>query len=73
MPIGHLTSLEVDRMITAGIDCGAKDSETVFIQDRNIVGKGMVLNGFDPDKAVDRSQTIASQNAGISKKGVQKI
>ncbi|MCK7504740.1 MAG: hypothetical protein MZV70_12080 [Desulfobacterales bacterium] len=37
-----------DAMITAGIDCGAKNTKTVIMQDGNIIGKGMVLTGFDP-------------------------
>jgi activator of 2-hydroxyglutaryl-CoA dehydratase len=34
-------------MITAGIDCGAKNTKTIILKDREIVGKGMVLTGFE--------------------------
>jgi benzoyl-CoA reductase subunit D len=37
-------------MISAGIDCGAKNTKTVIMQDGKIIGKGMVLTGFDQAK-----------------------
>ena len=42
-------------MITAGIDCGAKNTKTVIIKDREIIGKGTVQTGFDQKKAVEES------------------
>jgi activator of 2-hydroxyglutaryl-CoA dehydratase len=41
-------------MITAGIDCGAKNTKTVIMQDREIIGKVMVLTGFDQTKSGHR-------------------
>ena len=41
-------------MITAGIDCGAKNTKTIILKDGEIVGKGMVLTGFDQEKAVSK-------------------
>ena len=53
-------------MITAGIDCGAKNTKTVIIKDREIIGKGTVQTGFDQKKAVEESLAEAIAAAGIS-------
>ena len=60
-------------MITAGIDCGAKNTKTIIMKDGKIVGKGMVLTGFDQEKAVQESLGQALKDAGISKDDIQKI
>jgi benzoyl-CoA reductase subunit D len=60
-------------MITAGIDCGAKNTKTVIMQDGNIIGKGMVLTGFDPGRAVEDSLEMAAKQAGIARKDIQRI
>lgn len=60
-------------MITAGIDCGAKSTKTVILTDGKIVGKGKVLTGFDPEKAVASSLKKALQSAGISRDHIQRI
>ncbi len=60
-------------MITAGIDCGAKNTKTVILKDGEIIGKGMVLTGFDQEKAVSASLEQALQAAGISKKDLDRI
>jgi benzoyl-CoA reductase subunit D len=60
-------------MITAGIDCGAKNTKTIIIKDGKIIGKGKVLTGFDQGKAVEQSLAKALDDAGISKDDIQKI
>ena len=40
-------------MITAGIDCGAKNTKTVILKDDKIIGRGSVLTGFDQAWAVE--------------------
>ena len=60
-------------MITAGIDCGAKNTKTIIIKDGEIIGKGTVLTGFDQEKAVADSLVEAIQDAGISKEDIQRI
>ncbi|UCG08752.1 MAG: hypothetical protein JSV83_08925 [Desulfobacterales bacterium] len=60
-------------MITAGIDCGAKNTKTIIMKDGKIIGKGMVLSGFDQEKAVEASLEQAIQNAGIEKDDIQGI
>jgi benzoyl-CoA reductase subunit D len=60
-------------VITAGIDCGAKNTKTVILKDGKISGKGLILTGFDPKKAVDESLRVALRAAGISKSDLAKI
>ena len=60
-------------MITAGIDCGAKNTNTVIMKDGDIIGKGMVQTGFDQEKAVNDSLEMALAAAGISKDDIEKI
>jgi benzoyl-CoA reductase subunit D len=60
-------------MITAGIDCGAKNTKTIIMKDGEIVGKSMVPTDFDQEKAVRESLGQALKEAGISKVDVQKI
>jgi benzoyl-CoA reductase subunit D len=60
-------------MITAGIDCGAKNTKTTILKDDNIIGKGMVPTGFDQKKAVVESLDMAVAAAGISRDEILKI
>ena len=60
-------------MITAGIDCGAKNTKTIILKDGKIIGKGKLSTGFDPSKAVEESLNLARKEAGISRSGIQKI
>ncbi len=60
-------------MITAGIDCGAKNTKTVILKDGEIIGKGKVPTGFDQKKAVDDSLAAAVAAAGIARDDIEKI
>ncbi len=60
-------------MISAGIDCGAKKTKTVIMRDGKIAGKGIVLAGFDLDKAVQDSYKMALRQAGIRSEDVESI
>ena len=60
-------------MISAGIDCGAKNTKTVIIKDGEVIGKGLVLTGFDQEKAVEDSLDIAIQAAGIARNDIRRI
>lgn len=60
-------------MITAGIDCGAKNTKTVILKEGQIIGKGMVMTGFDQEKAVEESLEKAIQMADISTDDIQRI
>ncbi len=59
-------------MITAGIDCGAKNTKTIILKDGEIIGRGTVLTGFDQGKAVEQSLDKALENAGISEVDVER-
>ncbi len=60
-------------MITAGIDCGAKNTKTIILKNGKILGKGNVLTGFDHEKAVEDSFARALAAAGISREKIQRI
>ncbi len=60
-------------MITAGIDCGAKNTKTIIMKDGKIIGKGLQLTGFDRKQAVDKSLDVAIQAAGITRDEIQRI
>jgi benzoyl-CoA reductase subunit D len=60
-------------MITLGIDCGAKNTKTVVLKDKEIIGKGTTLTGFDQAAAVATSKEAALKDAGIEESQVEKI
>ena len=60
-------------MITAGIDCGAKNTKTLIMKDGMILGKAMVLTGFDTHKAILESFESACRSADISTDRVERI
>ena len=60
-------------MITAGIDCGAKNTKTVILKDGQIIGKGKVLTGFDQVKATQESLAKALKNASVSKYEINNV
>lgn len=60
-------------MITVGIDCGAKNTKTVVVKDGKIIGKGLVLTGFDQGMAIQESLDMACRNAGISERDAGKF
>ena len=60
-------------MITAGIDCGAKNTKTIIMKDGQIIGKGIVLTGFDQEAAVNECFEAALKDAGVAKDDIQKV
>jgi benzoyl-CoA reductase subunit D len=60
-------------MITAGIDCGAKNTKTIIMKDGKIIGKGKVPTGFDQNKSILESFERACQNAGLTADQVESI
>lgn len=60
-------------MITAGIDCGAKNTKAVIIKDGKVLGKAIVLTGFDQEKAIRDSLEAACKAAGVTEKDIEKI
>jgi len=59
-------------MLSAGIDCGAKNTKTVIIKDGVIIGKGIVPTGFDQEKAIYESLDAAITSANIKREDIDK-
>jgi benzoyl-CoA reductase subunit D len=60
-------------MITAGIDCGAKNTKAVILEDQEVIGKGMVRTGFNQEKSAAESLEEAIRAAGIGRDDIQRI
>lgn len=60
-------------MISVGIECGAKNTKTVVLKDRQIVAKASVPTGFDQKKAINESLAKALQIAGITRDQIDRI
>ena len=60
-------------MITAGIDCGAKNTKTIIMKDGKIIGKGIQLTGFDQKQAVEKSLEEAIRAADIARDDIERI
>ena len=60
-------------MITAGIDCGAKNTQVVILKEGRIIGKAMLATGYEQKRAVEDSLAQALEDAGIAKEDVHKI
>jgi benzoyl-CoA reductase subunit D len=60
-------------MITAGIDCGSKNTKSVVIKEGKILGKAKVLTGFDQEKSIKGSFEAACKAAGVMEKDIEKI
>jgi benzoyl-CoA reductase subunit D len=58
-------------MVTAGIDCGAKNTKVVLLKDNEVVSKGLVLSGFDQKASVEEAFSEALDKAGFSKDDVE--
>jgi benzoyl-CoA reductase subunit D len=60
-------------MITAGVDCGAKNTKVVLLKDGEVIGKGAVLSGFDQKGAAQQAFEEAIKLAGITKDDIKYI
>ena len=60
-------------MITAGIDCGAKNTKTVILKDGRVIGNGIVPTGFDLSMAVQASMAQALTAAAAKKGDIERI
>lgn len=60
-------------MITAGIDCGAKNTKTVLLKDGHIIARTKIFTGFDHEKAVEKSLENAIADADIAIEDLAKI
>lgn len=60
-------------MITAGIDCGAKNTKAVIMKDGQIIGRANVFTGLHQKKAVEESLDMAVKEAGIGRDDIQQV
>ncbi len=60
-------------MITAGIDCGAKNTKTVILKDGQAIARAAVPTGFEQEAAVTDSLNRALQEAGLSQDQLERI
>ncbi len=60
-------------MITAGIDLGAKTTKAVILSDGKVIGRSMVLTGFEQEEAADRALADALAQAQASKSDIGTI
>jgi predicted CoA-substrate-specific enzyme activase len=60
-------------MITAGIDCGAKNVRVVVVGDGKMVGKGMALAGTDTSAAAEKAYEGALKDGGLRREQVAKV
>ena len=60
-------------MITAGVDCGAKNLKIVIMKDGKIAAKTMVAAGLDTKAAANEAYLASLEQAGVAKGDVQKV
>jgi len=60
-------------MITAGIDCGAKNTKVVIRKDGEVIAKSLVLSGFDQKAAAEEALEMALKEANLSKKDIEHV
>ena len=60
-------------MITAGVDCGAKNTKVVIMKDGKVLSKGSVLSGFDQKASAKEALGKALEHAGLKKEDVNHI
>lgn len=57
-------------MITAGIDCGSKNTKVVLLKDKSIISKASVLSGFDQEESAQQALNIALEKAAIKREDI---
>ena len=60
-------------MVTAGIDCGSKNTKVVLLEKDNILSIASVLSGFDQEESAEKALNNALDKAGISRKDIEHI
>ncbi|NOZ02545.1 MAG: CoA activase [Deltaproteobacteria bacterium] len=60
-------------MITAGVDCGAKNVKVVVLKDGVVVGKAMASAGMDTEAAVEKAFEAALEESGLSRDSIDKV
>ncbi|MFC1628046.1 acyl-CoA dehydratase activase [Gemmatimonadota bacterium] len=60
-------------MVSIGVDMGAKNVKVVVLDDNAVIGKALVVAGFDTESALQEALQTASGEAGIDHKEVSSI
>ncbi len=60
-------------MITAGLDCGAKNTKVIILKEGKVLGKGMILSGFDQKASSEEAFDQALRAAGIGRGDVTRV
>lgn len=60
-------------MITAGIDCGSKNTKIVLLKDSSILSTASVLSGFDQEESAEQALNSALEKAGINREEIKHI
>jgi len=60
-------------MITAGIDCGSKNTKIVLLKEVGILSTASVLSGFDQEESAEQALNNALDKAGIKREEIKRI
>jgi predicted CoA-substrate-specific enzyme activase len=60
-------------MITAGIDCGSKNTKVVILKENNILATASVLSGFDQEESAQQALENAIKKAEIKREDIKHI
>ena len=60
-------------MITAGIDCGSKNTKVVLLNEKSILSTSSVLSGFDQEQSAEEALNNALDKAGIKRSDIKHI
>ena len=60
-------------MITAGIDCGSKNTKIVLLKDNSILSTASVISGFDQEESAEQALNSALEKAGINREEIKHI
>ena len=60
-------------MITAGIDCGSKNTKVVLLKEKMILSTTSVLSGFDQEESAEQALNSAIERAEIKREDIEHI
>jgi benzoyl-CoA reductase subunit D len=61
------------KVITAGIDMGAKNVKVIILKDKEVLSKGLTLSGFDQRAAAEKVLKRALQGANLSLDDIEHV
>ncbi|MFX1378172.1 MAG: acyl-CoA dehydratase activase [Promethearchaeota archaeon] len=60
-------------MITAGIDCGSKNTKVVLLNEESVLSTASVLSGFDQEESAKQALNKALEKAGVKREDIKHI